>query len=335
MSPPHFLCDLYVLYVLYCGIVGFLWWLASFVSCTVVMSMLLVFMMYASSVSLLCIPFMLICRILRSCLLCCADCDCWWLITGVVWGGLGVGEFVADTIYGDMGKDGLVVKAIWGVVGVDAQVADVVWEVLSVGRFVADALVGDVVCGLLGVVGLLAGTLGGVFGVDSRVAIAVWGEFGGDWLVLVLECVSWVWAECVECCAYFQEFVYWVGVMFAHVMRMYPVCCGVIAAYRCLWFGFDVLTAQIALPHSTGPQILLDVPTEEQPSYKPCSRPGPESGYRKNAGFGPSFGGQEGGVVICPPFRVGYPNLEQDTTLEAVDGVLQNCRDFNHSNIEV
>ena len=64
MSPPPFLCVLSVLCVLYCGIVGVLWWLASFVSCTVAMSMLLVFMMCDSSVSFfLCIPFMLICRI--------------------------------------------------------------------------------------------------------------------------------------------------------------------------------------------------------------------------------------------------------------------------------
>ena len=43
MSPPNFLCVLSVLCVLYCGIVEFLWWLASFVSCTVAISMLLVF----------------------------------------------------------------------------------------------------------------------------------------------------------------------------------------------------------------------------------------------------------------------------------------------------
>ena len=76
VSPPPFLCDLSVLYVVYCGMVGVLWWLHNFVSCTVAMSMLLVFMMCASSVSVLCIPFMLICRILRSCSLWCADCDC-------------------------------------------------------------------------------------------------------------------------------------------------------------------------------------------------------------------------------------------------------------------
>ena len=52
MSPPPFLCNLSVLYVLYCGMVGVLWWLANFVSCTVAMSVLLVFMMFASSVSL-------------------------------------------------------------------------------------------------------------------------------------------------------------------------------------------------------------------------------------------------------------------------------------------
>ena len=66
----------------------------------------------------LCIPFMLICRILRSCLFCCADCDC-WLVTGVVWGVLGVGV--------------LVVEAIWGVAGVDAQVAGAVWGMLCKG----------------------------------------------------------------------------------------------------------------------------------------------------------------------------------------------------------
>ena len=134
---------------------------------------LLVFMMCASSVSLLCIPFMLICRILRSCFLHCADCDCWWLTACVVWGRLGVGELVEDTICSVLGVDGLVMKAIWGAVGVDAQVGDVVWRLLSIGRLVADALVGFVVWGLLGVIGLLAGTLGGVLGVDSRVAVAV------------------------------------------------------------------------------------------------------------------------------------------------------------------
>ena len=35
MSPPSFLCVLSVLCVPYCGIMGVLWWLASFVSCTV------------------------------------------------------------------------------------------------------------------------------------------------------------------------------------------------------------------------------------------------------------------------------------------------------------
>ena len=63
-----------------------------FVSCTVVMSVLLVFMMCASSLSLLGIPFMLICKILRSCLLCCAD--CWWLVAGVIWGVLGSGYYL-------------------------------------------------------------------------------------------------------------------------------------------------------------------------------------------------------------------------------------------------
>ena len=95
MSPPPFLCVLSVLCVLYCGIVGVLWWFSSFVSCTVAMSMLLVFMMCASSVSFLWIPFMLNCRILRSCLLCCADCDCLWL---VIWGVLGVGALVAGAV---------------------------------------------------------------------------------------------------------------------------------------------------------------------------------------------------------------------------------------------
>ena len=117
MSPPPFLFVLPILCVLYCGIVGVLWWLASFVSCTVAMSMLLVFMMRASSVIFFCIP--LICRILRSCLFCHADCDCWWLVTGVIWGVLGVGS--------------LVVVAIWGVEDVDAQVAGAVWGVLCMG----------------------------------------------------------------------------------------------------------------------------------------------------------------------------------------------------------
>ena len=94
------------------------------------MSKLLDFMMCASSVSLLCIPFMLICKILRSCLLCCADCDCWWLVAGLIWGVLGVGVLVAGTICG----------------------------VVGVGRLVADALVGSVVWGVLGMDGLVAGS---------------------------------------------------------------------------------------------------------------------------------------------------------------------------------
>ena len=52
---------------------------------------------------------MLIWRILRSCLFCCGDCDCWWL---VIWEVLGVGA--------------LFVKAVWGVAGVDALVAGAV-----------------------------------------------------------------------------------------------------------------------------------------------------------------------------------------------------------------
>ena len=129
-SPPTFLCDLSVLCVLYCGIVRVLWWLASFVSCTVVMSVLLVFMVCASSVSFLCIPFMFICRILMSCLFCCADCDCWWLVTGVIWGLLGIGVLVADVICGVSGVGALVVEAIWGV---GAQVAGAVWGVQCMG----------------------------------------------------------------------------------------------------------------------------------------------------------------------------------------------------------
>ena len=50
-SSSFFLCVLSVLCVLYCGIMGVLWWLASFVSCTVAISMLLVFMVCASSMS--------------------------------------------------------------------------------------------------------------------------------------------------------------------------------------------------------------------------------------------------------------------------------------------
>ena len=108
MSPP-FLCVLSVLCVLYCGITGVLWWLTSFVSCTTTISMLLVFMVCARSVSFLWIPFMFIWRILRSCLLCCADCGCWRL---VIWGVLDVGA--------------LFVEVVWGVAGVDALVAGAV-----------------------------------------------------------------------------------------------------------------------------------------------------------------------------------------------------------------
>ena len=105
--------------------------------------MLLVFMMCASSVCLLCIPFIVICRILRSCMLCCVN--CWWLVADVVWGGLDVNELVAGAICGVLDVHGLVVGAIWGVVVADAQVSDADWRVLCMGRLVADALVGDVV----------------------------------------------------------------------------------------------------------------------------------------------------------------------------------------------
>ena len=50
--------------------------------------------------------------------------------------------------------------------------------------------------------------------------------------------------------AHFQEFVYWVEVMFVHVMCTQ---CVVVAAYRCLGFGFNVKAAQGALPLSTRP----------------------------------------------------------------------------------
>ena len=39
-----------------------------------------------------------------------------------------------------------------------------------------------------------------------------------DWLVVFVGCVGWAGAACVLCSAYFQRFVYWVGVMFVHVM---------------------------------------------------------------------------------------------------------------------
>ena len=47
---------------------------------------------------------MLICRILRSCLFCCADCDCWWMVIGVFWGVLGIGVLVADVICEPAGR---------------------------------------------------------------------------------------------------------------------------------------------------------------------------------------------------------------------------------------
>ena len=39
-----------------------------------------------------------------------------------------------------------------------------------------------------------------------------------DWLVVFVGCVGWAGAACVLCSAHFQKFVYWVGVMFVHVM---------------------------------------------------------------------------------------------------------------------
>ena len=118
--------------------------------------------------------------------------------------------------------------------------------------------------------------------------------------------VCWVW------CAFPGVSVLgWSYVCACHVC---PVCYGMNTANRCLWFGFDILTAQGALPLSTGPRILLDVPTEEQPSYQPA---GQRLGTEKNGGFRPPFGRQGGGVVICPPIRMGYPNLVQATTFGA------------------
>ena len=90
------------------------------------------------------------------------------------------------------------------------------------------------------------------------------------------------------------------------------MCC-VVAAYGCLGFRLYVLAAQEALPPSTRPRILLDAPTEEQPSYQPAGR-GPEAGRRKDGEFGTSLSGKKGdGVVICPPFREGYPSREKAT----------------------
>ena len=74
-----------------------------------------------------------------------------------------------------------------------------------------------------------------------------------------------------------------------------------------------LLAAQGALPPSTRPRILLDVLTEDQPSYQPAGQ-GPEPGRLKNGEFGPPFWRQGEGVVICPPFREGYPNHAQATT---------------------
>ena len=133
------------------------------------MSMLLLFRMCASSVCFLCIPFILICRILRSCLLCCVDFGCSWFVADVGWGGLVVGEMVAD-----------------------AQVSNADWGVLFMGRLVTVALVGDVVWGVLGFDGLMAGVFGGEVGVGSQATVDVWGGVGENWLVLFLESGGWV-----------------------------------------------------------------------------------------------------------------------------------------------
>ena len=52
---------------------------------------------------------MLIWRILRSCLLCCADCGCWWL---VIRGMLGVGALFVEAVWGVAGVGALVVGAV-------------------------------------------------------------------------------------------------------------------------------------------------------------------------------------------------------------------------------
>ena len=80
------------------------------------------------------------------------------------------------------------------------------------------------------------------------------------------------------CSAHFQVFVYWVGVMFVHVMC--TQCVVVWLQYRFLGFCFYALAAQGALPPSTRPQIFLNVHSEEQPSHQPAGR-GPEAGNQR------------------------------------------------------
>lgn len=60
MSPPPCLCILSVLIGVKFVILGVLWCVCSFVSCTVMMSMLCVLIVCSSSVCFLCIPFMFI-----------------------------------------------------------------------------------------------------------------------------------------------------------------------------------------------------------------------------------------------------------------------------------
>ena len=89
-----------------------------------------------------------------------------------------------------------------------------------------------------------------------------------------------------------------------------------------------MLTAQGTQPLFARPWILLDIPAEEQPSYQPAGR---GLGTEKTVDLGPLFGGQGEDEVICPPFRMRYPNLEQATTFGvtsvlcalALTGILQ------------
>ena len=88
--------------------------------------------------------------------------------------------------------------------------------------------------------------------------------------------------------------------------QVYPVCCGVIAAYRCLLFCFNLQTAQGAQPLFARPRISLNFPAEEQSSNQPAGR-GPEAGYQKNGGFGPTFRGAGWWCGDLPSLSGGVP----------------------------
>ena len=123
------------------------------------------------------------------------------------------------------------------------------------------------------------------------------------------------------CSVHFQRFVYWVGVVFVHV-----VCtqCVVVWSQRMdVWdFVFMYWLHKAHCHLLLGPGFRSTSPLR---SSRATSQP---AGYRrlgaeKTADLGPPFGGQGEGVVICPPPPFGRstptahrpPYLEQSLRL--------------------